>query len=107
MFAQTAQPLPPPGTIIASVTCVSNPKQSYALYLPSAYSAARKWPILYVFDPFGRGQAAATVIQASAETFGYIIAASNNSKNGPMGGSAEAATPVWQDTQRTFSFDPH
>ena len=105
--AQALQPLPPAGTLVPSVTCKSNTKETYALYLPSAYSAARKWPIVYVFDPGGRGQVAAAVVQAAAEKFGYIVAASNNSKNGPLGGSAEAAIAVWQDTQQRFSVDVH
>ena len=105
--AQALQPLPPAGTLVPSVTCKSNAKETYALYLPSAYSAARKWPIVYVFDPGGRGQVAAAVVQAAAEKFGYIVAASNNSKNGPLGGSAEAAIAVWQDTQQRFSVDVH
>src|SRR5260370_21447673 len=105
--AQALQPLPPAGTLVPSVTCKSNAKETYALYLPSAYSATRKWPIVYVFDPGGRGQVAAAVVQAAAEKFGYIVAASNNSKNGPLGGSAEAAIAVWQDTQQRFSVDVH
>jgi len=105
--AQALQPLPPAGTLVPSVTCKSNAKETYALYLPSAYSAARKWPIVYVFDPGGRGQVAANVIQAAAEKFGYIVAASNNSRNGPLCGSAEAAVAVWGDTQQRFSIDPH
>ena len=104
---QALQPLPPAGTIVPSVTCKSNAKETYALYLPSAYSAAHKWPIVYVFDPGGRGQVAVGVIQAAAEQFGYIVAASNNSRNGPMGGSAEAAVAVWQDTQQRFAVDVH
>ena len=105
--AQALQPLPPVGTLVPRVACKNNAKETYALYLPSAYSAARMWPIVYVFDPGGRGQVAAEVIQAAAERFGYIVAASNNSKNGPLGGSAEAAIAVWGDTQQRFSVDPH
>jgi dienelactone hydrolase len=105
VLAQVSPILQPPGTLVRTVTCNSNPKETYALYLPSAYSPDRKWPIIYVFDPGGGGQIAAAVIQVAAERFGYIIAASNNSRNGPMGGSAEAASAVWQDTQQRFSVD--
>ena len=34
--------------------------------------------------------------------FGYIVAASNNSRNGPMGGSSQAMNAMWQDTQQRF-----
>jgi tetratricopeptide (TPR) repeat protein len=58
-----------------------------------------------LFDPFARGQAAIEVVQAAAEKFGYIVAASNNSKNGPMGGSREAAIAMWEDTQLKLPID--
>jgi hypothetical protein len=41
-------------------------------------------------------------MQTAAEKFGYIVAASNNSRNGPMGQSTEAANAMWQDTQQRF-----
>jgi len=105
-FAQVAsQPSFPAGTIIPSVTCSADPKETYALYLPSGFSGDRQWPIIYAFDPFARGRVAVEVIRAAAEKFGYIVAASNNSKNGPMGGSPEAATAIWQDTQQRFPID--
>jgi hypothetical protein len=93
------------GTIIPKVTCSTDPTESYALYLPSHFSTKRKWPILYVFDPFARGEVAAKVVRAAAEKFGYIVAASNNSKNGPMGGSKEAAIAMWEDTQLRLPVD--
>lgn len=106
VFAQVSQPSLQSGTVIPSVTCSANPKETYALYLPSSLSAERRWPIIYVFDPFARGQAAVEVVRAAAEKFSYIVVASNNSKNGPMGGSSEAATAIWQDTQQRFPIDP-
>ena len=30
--------------------------QSYVLYIPSGYTAAKRWPIVYFFDPAGRGR---------------------------------------------------
>ncbi len=74
----------PIGTVVPHVTCLGDPKQSYSLYLPSSFSATHKWPIVYVFDPFARGRDATEVVRAAAEKFGYIVAASNNSKNGAM-----------------------
>jgi hypothetical protein len=95
----------PVGSVIPSVTCLADPRQSYALYLPSNFTTSRTWPIIYVFDPFGRGEAATKVVQAAAEKFGYIVAASNNSKNGPMGGSHEAAEAMWRDTHQRLQID--
>jgi dienelactone hydrolase len=105
-LAAAQAPLPlPVGVVIPKVACAANPKQTYALYLPSNYSASRKWPIIYVFDPGAQGQSAAETVRAAAEKFGYIVAASNNSSNGPMSGSAEAADALWQDTQQRFPVD--
>lgn len=106
-FAQTAPPQFPVGAVIPKVICSADPTQTYALYLPSGFPANRKWPIIYLFDPFARGQVAAEVVQAAAEKFGYIVAASNNSKNGPMGGSSAAASAIWKDTQMRLPVDAH
>ena len=104
--AQTEQVKVRVGAVIPRVTCSTDPTQNYALYLPSGFSTTRQWPILYVFDPFARGQAAAEVVRPAAERFGYIVAASNNSKNGPKGGSREAAIAMWEDTQLRLPVDP-
>jgi hypothetical protein len=101
--AQTSQVLV--GTVIPRVACSSDPTESYALYLPPGFSTNRNWPILYFFDPFARGQVAAEVIKPAAAKYGYIVAASNNSKNGPMGGSREAAIAMWDDTHAKLPVD--
>jgi hypothetical protein len=97
----------PVGTIIPSITCDANPKQTYALYLPSNISPKRNWPIIYVFDPGARGPLAVETVSAAAEKYGYIVAASNNSHNGPLGGFAEAADAMWRDTQTKLPVDEH
>lgn len=105
--AQNAQVRFRVGTVIPKVTCNADPTESYSLYLPTSFSPKREWPILYLFDPFGRGTVAAEVVQAAAEKFGYIAAASNNSRNGPRGGSRQAAIAMWDDTQLKLPVDPH
>jgi dienelactone hydrolase len=93
------------GTVVSSLACLEDATHSYALYLPSQYSADRRWPIIYAFDPFARGKTAVEVYQAAAEKYGYIVAASNNSKNGPVAPQLEAAQAVWNDTHRRFAID--
>lgn len=104
--AQTSQVQVLVGTVNPRVACSSDPTQSYALYLPPGFSTNRPWPILYFFDPFARGQVAAEALKAAAAKYGYIVAASNNSKNGPMGGSREAAIAMWDDTHARLPVDP-
>jgi hypothetical protein len=91
--------------VIPRVTCDANPDQTYALYLPSRFSSTREWPIIYVFDPGARGPLAVEAVRSAAETLGYIVAASNNSHNGPLGGTTEAAQAIWRDTQSKFPID--
>jgi dienelactone hydrolase len=93
------------GSVVANVVCLDNPSQSYALYLPSHYSRERAWPVIYVFDPFARGKTAVEVYKDAAEKYGYIVVASNNSKNGPGTIQLEAAQAVWMDTHRRFAID--
>jgi tetratricopeptide (TPR) repeat protein len=105
IHAQVANPSLPVGIVIPNVICSANLKQSYALYLPSNFSSGRKWPILYMFDPAARGQLAVETAREAAEKFGYILVASNNSRNGLMGGTEQAAEAVWRDTQQRFPID--
>jgi poly(3-hydroxybutyrate) depolymerase len=87
-LAAAQAPAWPAGRIIDTVTCVADPSQSYALYLPSTYTPDRAWPVLFLFDAGGRGRTGVDRYQAAAEQYGFIVAGSNNSRNG------EASTPA-------------
>jgi len=93
------------GEILDRIVCRQAPDQSYALYLPSAYDASRKWPILYAFDPGARGKIPLELFQGAAEKYGYIIVGSNNSQNGPWESVRQAVLAVWSDTHSRLSLD--
>ena len=93
------------GKVIAKVTCANNPDQSYALYLPTGYSTDKPSPILYVFDPAARGASAVEAVREAAEKYGYIVVASNNSRNGPQGGASDAVNAIFQDTHQRYAID--
>lgn len=93
------------GTVVPTVPCLHDPSQSYALYLPSNYSPDRRWPIIYAFDPFARGSVPVELYRQAAEKYGYIVAGSNNAKNGPGSLEMAAAQAVWEDTHRRFAID--
>jgi hypothetical protein len=86
------------GTVIPKLATLAATDQTYALYLPANYSPARRWPIIYVFAPDAHGE-------IPAEQFGYIIAASNNSKNGPWKPAATAAQALFNDTHDRLAID--
>ncbi|HSB11144.1 MAG TPA: hypothetical protein VLM38_16770 [Blastocatellia bacterium] len=96
---------PQPGRLIERVVCKNNPEQSYALYLPSTYSATRKWPLIAAFDPAARGGLPVERFKEAAERYGYIVCGSHNSRNGPLRPSADAAKAMLTDVAARFAID--
>jgi hypothetical protein len=94
------------GTITDPVSCAADPSQTYALYVPSGYSHERTWGVLFAFHPAARGRLMVEKFRAAAEQYGFIIAASNNSRNGPTNVSLVAAQAMSTDVGRRFSIDP-
>jgi predicted esterase len=105
---------PPPGAarvalgaVTPSVVCASDARFSYAVYVPAGYDPARSWPILFVFDPRGRGPHAAGVFQEAAAAHGLIVASSNDTaSDDPAAPNAAAVTAVWTDAHARFAIDP-
>lgn len=93
------------GKIIDKVVCLDFPDQSYALYLPSDFVPTVKRPVLFLFDPTAKGPTAIEVFRPAAEKFGWILAASNNSRNGPLEPSASAARAMFRDATARFPID--
>ena len=96
----------PAGQVIESVPCEGDPTQSYSLYLPTAYTPFRKWPIIYAFDPVARGRVPVMLFKEVAEKYGYILAGSNNSRNFSLADSSRGMNAMWQDTHARLSLDP-
>jgi hypothetical protein len=93
------------GTIIDRIVCANDPEQSYALYLPPDYTADKKWPILFTFEPGARARIPMELFKPAAENYGYIVVCSNNSKNGPTAPIDRAIWAMWRDTHSRFSID--
>jgi predicted esterase len=101
-----AQGAPPSGVIVERVACPSDRSQTYTLYLPSAYNAAKKWPLLFVLDPRGRGTVAAEVFREAAERYGWIIVSSNNTtSDGEWEPNRRALSAMWPDVRRAYAVD--
>jgi pimeloyl-ACP methyl ester carboxylesterase len=88
------------------VKCAADQSQTYALYLPSHYSPDRPWNLILAFDPRGQGRQGVEHLQAAAEKYGYIVAGSNNSRNGPPQISLTAVQAMWSDVVKRFSINP-
>lgn len=72
----------PVGEIVDRVTCDADPSQSYALFVPADYTPSRLWPVIFAFDPGGRGRTPVERYRTAAERYGYIVVGSHNSRNG-------------------------
>ena len=92
-----------PGKVIDGVAVSGAKDQSFSVYLPSNYDSKKKFPILYAFDPGGRGKVAVNAFAEAAEKYGYIVVGSNDSRNGLDG---SRLTPIlrnlWEDTHTRF-----
>lgn len=94
-----------PGVVLPKIICATPPDQSYALYLPSRYTREKRWPIVYAFDPGARGSMPVELMKDAAERYGYIVAGSNNSRNGAWKPEADAAQAMFQDTHARLTID--
>jgi len=56
------------GTIVDPVACAGAAGQTYALYLPSAYTPDRQWSLILAFHPAARGRQMVERFQAAAAT---------------------------------------
>ena len=104
-FAHAAQQDLQPGALLPKITTTKDTHQSYALYLPSNYTAAKHWPVVYAFDPAARGALPVGLLKDAAEKYGYIVAGSNNSRNGSGQLEGEAAQAMFDDTHARLSID--
>ncbi|MEK6616702.1 MAG: hypothetical protein AABZ32_11450, partial [Bacteroidota bacterium] len=68
--------------VIPIIKCTKDSSVHYALYLPKNYSADKTIPIIYCFDSHGSGSYPLEKYKYLAEKYGFVLAGSNNSKNG-------------------------
>lgn len=115
LLSGAADPSPPPagavtvkrGAITPRVPCAGDPRFTYALYLPKDYDRGRSWPLLYVFDPRGRGVFGAELFAEAAEAHGFVLASSNDTRSDdPAAPNAEAIGAMWADTHARIAVDP-
>lgn len=93
------------GRILDKVVCEEDASQSYALYVPSNYTKSVKWPVIFCFDASARGRVPVERLQEAAEKYGYIVAGSLTSRNGPWAANSAAARAMVKDVSAHFSID--
>lgn len=70
---------------VQTIRCNNDTTHSYCLYVPSTYNNRKHWPLIFLFDPHGNGTLGVDKFKEVAERYGYILAGSNNSRNGAEG----------------------
>jgi predicted esterase len=104
-WTSIASPVPPGGQVIDNVACRAA-SCNYTLYLPSGYRPDRQYPLLLGFHFEANGNAIVERYRAAAEQYGYIVAASNDSRNGSWAASTKVAQAMVDDVMERVSFDP-
>ncbi len=105
--AAEIEPLQVPiGEMVEGITCHSDPTQTYTLYIPSAYTRDRRLPVLLVFDPRGRSLLAAELFRDAAETYGWIIVSSDNTRSdGSWEPNLAAIKALWSEVHTRIPAD--
>ena len=96
----------PIGEMVEGIACASDPTQTYTLYIPSSYTSDRRWPVLLIFDPRGRSLVAAELFREAAETYGWIIVSSDNTRSdGPWEPNTIALQALWPEVHTRLPAD--
>jgi len=94
------------GCVTAKVCCAADTSVNYSLYIPSGYDPGREWPLIIAFDPHAAGLIPVSLFKDEAEKRGFLVAASNNSKNGmDFGESTAIYHTMLDDIKSRFSTD--
>ena len=91
--------------ITDTVRCRESPGQSYALYRPAHYDNKKSWPVILIFDPAARGRTGVDAFIEAGRKYGFILACSNNSRNGPLIDNFTAAITMLRDVEERFTVD--
>ena len=79
------------GKIVDSLPIPSNTAESYALYLPTDHNFQKASPVVFIFDPAGRGVAGIKPFVKASEKYGLILVCSNDSRNTAYGENFDIA----------------
>lgn len=82
-------------------SCITNPKNSYQLYIPKRTNSNEKFPLLVILDAHGDGKFALEKFIPAALEYNTILAASNSVKNG-YGDYQYAIQEVIADIQKKY-----
>jgi predicted esterase len=104
--ALTQAPTAAPGTLMERVRARSDSTQSMAIYIPTAYTPERRWPVLFLMDPRGGAMNPMSKFRVAAERYGYIVISSYNTlSDGAREPNVRALDAMLAEAQDRFALD--
>lgn len=94
------------GKLVENVVTAADREETYTLFLPSSYDAAKKHPVLLILDPRGRGTDAAQRFAGGAEEYGWILISSNNTRSDESNDPNERALRALFPELGRYAVDP-
>ncbi len=93
------------GKLIDSIPVSNTASETFALYLPKSFDPSQTSPILFIFDPVGRGRIGVETFMEVAENYGFILVCSNNSRNAPYERNFNIAANLFDHIFSRFTID--
>jgi len=94
------------GKLVENVVTAADREQTYTLFLPGSYDVAKKYPVLLILDPRGRGTVAAEIFAGGAEEYGWILVSSNNTRSDESNDPNERALRALFPELGRYAVDP-
>jgi predicted esterase len=103
---QTTVRSPSPADTVLSLPLRGDTSLSVTVYLPPHYNDTLSFPLLLFFDPHGTGRLPVEKYRSLARRYGYILAGSNDIRNGMSGDDIDRILRLLtDDLYGRFSFD--
>lgn len=81
-------------------------ENNYTLYLPTNYDTTKTFPVIYFFDPHGKGNLPTEKYTSIADSLGIIFVGSNATKNGMQWAElSTAASQLFADTKHKLKIN--
>ncbi|MCH4821647.1 hypothetical protein ML462_00540 [Gramella lutea] len=94
------------GGVTDSLPIPGSQGDTYCIYVPKDYTPEKNWPLIFVFDPKGRGATTANLFKLAAENQKYMVASSNiKLKEEPLDSIVNTATSMINAVLQAFPVD--
>jgi dienelactone hydrolase len=95
-----------PGAVIEKITCSSDSRFSYALYLPDSFNQQENFPVIIFFDAHAKGKLPLEKYREIADESGFVLVGSNDSRNGIANALyAEIKKAIVDDVRQRIKID--